>query len=77
MPNNGLIRYYVALSNERILVTTTRALSDVLSHNSNDFGKSNLSKFAIKRFTGNGLGFLEGNEHKVSKERTSKTFVLY
>ncbi|KAF5004819.1 hypothetical protein FDECE_8696 [Fusarium decemcellulare] len=74
VPNDGLIRYYVAMSNERILVTSTRGLSDVLSHHSNDFGKSNLSKFAIQRFTGNGLGFLEGNDHKIQRKNLMPAF---
>ncbi|KAK8126999.1 cytochrome P450 monooxygenase, partial [Apiospora kogelbergensis] len=71
VPNQGLIRYYVALSNERILVTSPQGLSEILSSKSYDFGKSNLSKFAIKRFTGNGLGFLDGDEHKVGSLRKS------
>ncbi|KAF0637667.1 hypothetical protein FPSE5266_20286 [Fusarium pseudograminearum] len=74
VPNSGLIRYYVAMSNERILVTNTRALSDVLTNHSHDFGKSNLAKFALKRLTGNGLGFLEGNEHKVHRKNLMPAF---
>ncbi|KAM0188787.1 hypothetical protein ACHAPI_010396 [Fusarium lateritium] len=46
----------------------------MLSHNSNDFRKSNLSKFTIKRFTGNRLGFLEGNKHKVQRKNLMPAF---
>jgi hypothetical protein len=65
IPNDGLIRYYVALSNERLLVTSPKGLSEVLVHGAYDFTKTNLVKFAIQRFTGNGLGFLDGEEHRV------------
>ncbi|KAE8163277.1 cytochrome P450 [Aspergillus tamarii] len=67
IPNNGLIRYYVALSNERLLVTSPKGLSEVLVHGAYDYTKTNLARFAIQRFTGNGLGFLDGEEHRIQK----------
>ncbi|KAE8403348.1 cytochrome P450 [Aspergillus pseudonomiae] len=68
IPNNGLIRYYVALSNERLLVTSPKGLSEVLVHGAYDYTKTNLARFAIQRFTGNGLGFLDGEEHRMQKK---------
>jgi hypothetical protein len=65
VPNDGLVRYYAAFSNERLLVTSPKAISEVLVNGAYIFKKTNLATFIIKRFTGNGLGFLDGEEDQV------------
>lgn len=42
-----------------------KGLSEVLVHGAYNFTKTNLAKFAIQHFTGNGLGFLDSEEHRV------------
>jgi hypothetical protein len=74
IPNDGLIRYYGFLSQERILITSTKGFKEVLVHMGYDFTKTFQMKFAISRFTGEGLGYSEGDEHRV---RFSKVEVKY
>ncbi|KAE8378088.1 hypothetical protein BDV26DRAFT_292567 [Aspergillus bertholletiae] len=59
---------YVALSNERLLVTSPKGLSELLVHGAYDYTKTNLARLAIQLFTGNGLGFLDGEEHRIQKK---------
>ena len=65
VPNNGLIRYYGFLSQERILITSVNGFKEVFGQMGYDFTKTFPMKFAISRFTGEGLGYSEGDEHRV------------
>lgn len=65
VPNQGLLRYYVAFNQERLLVTSPKGLSEVLVQKAEDFDHPPLAKFAAMRVTGNGLQFAVGEEHKV------------
>ena len=50
---------------ERVLLTSPKALAEVLTTNSYDFVKPNLLKEGIGRILGMGILFAEGDEHKV------------
>ena len=65
VPNDGLLRYYICLSIERITVTTPRALKELLVEKANDFGKPDVTRASLEPITGVGLLLAEGDEHKV------------
>lgn len=65
VPNGGLIRYYMVGNLERVLLTSPKALSEVLVHKAYDFCKPELVQLQLRRVTGNGLLLAEGDEHKV------------
>lgn len=65
VPNDGLIRYYMVGNLERVLLTSPKALSEVLVHKAYDFCKPELVQLQLRRVTGNGLLLAEGDEHKV------------
>lgn len=65
VPNNGLIRYYMVGNVERVLLTSPKALSEVLVHKAYDFCKPELVQLQLRRVTGYGLLLAEGDEHKV------------
>lgn len=63
--NDGLLRYYLMLNLERILVTTPKALSEVLVHKAYDFEKPKRATFFLSMIIGYGLVLAEGDAHKV------------
>lgn len=65
VPNDGLIRYYIAGCLERVLLTSPKALSEVLVHQAYNFVKPEAVQAALARVTGIGVLLAEGNEHKV------------
>lgn len=65
IPNNGLIRYYSALSHEVLLVTSPQGLSEVMVQNVHDFDQTPLATLQAERLTGRGIQFLRGQEHRV------------
>lgn len=65
VPNNGFLRYYTALNLERILVTSPAAIGEILVQKGYDFAKPDQIKVALGRITGEGLGSVEGDTHKV------------
>ena len=73
VPNDGLIRYYIASNVERVAVVGTKALSEVLVQKAYDFEKPEMIRAALARVTGVGILLAEGEEHKVgsSSSRSS------
>ena len=65
VPNDGLLRYYISLSIERVTVTTPRALKELLVQRAYDFEKPDVARASLERITGVGLVLAEGDEHKV------------
>jgi hypothetical protein len=61
-----LIRFYSPLAQEKLLVTSPRAINEILVHHSYKFGKPAFVRAAIVPIAGEGLGIAEGNVHKVS-----------
>ena len=50
---------------ERVLLTSPKALAEVLTTNSYDFVKPDLLRAGIGQILGIGILFAEGDEHKV------------
>jgi hypothetical protein len=65
VPNNGLIRYLHLFNNERVLVTSPKALAEVLVTKNYEFVKPKFFRLNLGRLLGNGILFAEGDEHKV------------
>ena len=65
VPNEGLIRYRVLFNTERLLVTSPKALGEVLVQRNYDFVKPAQLRQAIGRILGIGILVAEGEEHKV------------
>ena len=65
VPNDGLLRYYITGSSERLTVTSLKALSEVLVLRAYDFAKTELVRNSLGRITGIGVLLAEGDEHKV------------
>lgn len=68
IPNDGLIRWYTALSHEVLLVTSPQGLSEVMTQRVNDFDQTPVAKLQAERITGKGIQFMNGDEHKVRYE---------
>lgn len=66
IPNEALIYYTFLFNAERILVTSPKALAEVLVHKNYDFIKPKQMVEGLGRILGVGLLLAEGDEHKVS-----------
>lgn len=65
VPNEGLIRYYMVGNLERLLLTSPKALSEVLAQKAYDFPKPEGVRQSLERITGYGVLLAEGDDHKV------------
>ena len=65
VPNDGLIRYTALLNAERLLVTSPKALGEVLVQKNYDFIKPAQVRNGLGRLLGVGVLLAEGEEHKV------------
>ncbi|KAI4139368.1 MAG: hypothetical protein L6R39_006324 [Caloplaca ligustica] len=65
IPNDGLIRYLNVLNEERLLLTNSKALAEVLVTKNYDFIKPSLVRAGLGRILGIGILLAEGEEHKV------------
>ncbi|EEQ32137.1 hypothetical protein McanMca71_005474 [Microsporum canis] len=74
VPNNGLIRFYFMLNRERLLVTSTKALADVLVNRSYDFEKTRALAASIGWVTGTGVILAEGDVHRVQRKNLNPAF---
>src|SRR6266516_3506910 len=62
VPNDGIIRYRVKFNEERIFLTSPKAIAEMAVEKSYSFTKSNRLKAITKQFLGNGLIISEGDE---------------
>ncbi|KAF3492360.1 cytochrome P450 [Arthroderma uncinatum] len=74
VPNNGLIRFYFMLNRERLLVTSTKALADVLVHRAYDFEKSRALVASLEWITGTGVLLAEGDVHRAQRKNLNPAF---
>ena len=65
VPNDGLIRYCGLLGRERVILTTSQALSEVLTQKTYEFIKPPSFTGPLGRMIGVGLVLAEGDEHRV------------
>ncbi|KAL1851995.1 hypothetical protein Daus18300_012350 [Diaporthe australafricana] len=68
VPNSGLIRYYMVLSHEILLLTSPPAYSEVMIQRVSDFDQTPTAKFQAERITGKGIQFMNGDEHKTHRK---------
>lgn len=73
VPNNGLLRYSHWFQ-ERLLVTNTKALGEVLVTKNYDFIKPPQLAKTIGRILGLGILFAEGEEHKLQRKNLMPAF---
>ncbi len=69
VPNEGLIRYLNLFNEERLLVTSPKALAEVLVTKNYDFAKPSMVRHGLARLLGVGVLLAEGEEHKVTDAR--------
>ncbi|KAL4922307.1 cytochrome P450 [Aspergillus aurantiobrunneus] len=75
VPNNGLLRYYVVGNMERVLVTTPKALSELLVQNAYKYPKPELMRRSLARIAGeHGILLVEGLEHKRHRKNLMPAF---
>jgi cytochrome P450 len=74
IPNDGLIRYRHLFNRDRVLVTSAKALSEVLVTKSYDFIKPDFVSAGIGRILGIGVLFAEGDEHKKQRKGLTPAF---
>ena len=68
IPNDGLIRFYLAGNLERMIATNPKVLSELLVQKVYDFEKPKIVRQSLGRITGeHGVLLVEGAEHKVGR----------
>ena len=78
IPNNGLIYYTTIFNRERLLVTSARALGEVLVQKNYEFIKPLQLRQGIGRILGVGILLAEGDEHKVGRSGVARhTMLIY
>lgn len=65
IPNDGLIKYLNVFNDERLLVTSPKALMEVLTTKNYDFKKPSMVRNGLGQILGDGILLAEGEEHKV------------
>ncbi|RMZ91535.1 hypothetical protein DV736_g1257, partial [Chaetothyriales sp. CBS 134916] len=73
-PNEGVIRYFHLFNRERLLLTSPKAFSEVLTIKSYDFVKPKLLREGLGRVLGIGILFAEGDEHKHQRRNLMPAF---
>ena len=76
MPNDGVLYYRWLFNEPRVLVTSPKALGEVLVHRSYEFVKPQRVRVGLGRLLGVGVLLAEGNEHKVTNELNEYNGVL-
>jgi cytochrome P450 len=76
VPNNGIIRYLTFFNRERLLITSVKALSEVLTTKSYDFKKPDQIIGSIGRILGIGLLLSEGDVHKAQRKSLMPAFAF-
>ncbi|UKZ79519.1 hypothetical protein TrVFT333_007274 [Trichoderma virens FT-333] len=76
MPNNGIIRYYWFFHHERLLITSPKALAEVLVTNNYAFQKPENVRTFLGRILGYGVLVAEGDEHKRQRRNLMPAFAF-
>ncbi|QYT02516.1 Cytochrome P450 [Trichoderma simmonsii] len=76
IPNDGLIRYYWLLNRERLLITSPKALAEVLVTNNYAFQKPENVRSMLGRVLGYGVLLAEGDEHKRQRRNLMPAFAF-
>lgn len=76
MPNEGVIYYRWLFNEARVLVTTPKALGEVLVQRNYDFVKPERIRNGLGRLLGVGILIAEGDEHRVGFLAGAKPFMF-
>ena len=76
IPNDGLIRYRVPGNQERLLLTSPKAISEVLVTKNYDFQKPAAFRWSLGRILGIGVLLAEGDEHKRQRKNLLPAFAF-
>ncbi|KFY07091.1 hypothetical protein V492_07464 [Pseudogymnoascus sp. VKM F-4246] len=76
IPNDGIIRFLSIFNRERLLITSPKALSEVLTTKSYDFVKPYEFSVGIGRLLGIGVLLAEGDEHKFQRKNLMPAFAF-
>ncbi|KAH9891411.1 cytochrome P450 [Xylariomycetidae sp. FL2044] len=76
IPNDGLMRYLGVFNQERVLVTGSKALSEILVTQNYNFAKPYSFRYNIGRILGVGVLLAEGDEHKVQRKNLMPAFAF-
>ncbi|KAI0447018.1 cytochrome P450 [Xylaria telfairii] len=76
VPNDGLMRYLGMANSERVLVTGSKALSEVLVTKNYHFEKPAALRYNIGRILGIGVLLAEGDEHKTQRKNLMPAFAF-
>ena len=74
VPNEGLIRYFGILNSERILITSSKGIRDVLQTNAYCYEKQYAHRTTLERMLGKGIVTVEGDCHKFHRKQMSRAF---
>ncbi|GLI76422.1 hypothetical protein PoHVEF18_004695 [Penicillium ochrochloron] len=74
LPNEGLIRYYIVGNLERVVLTSPKALSELLVTKVYDFEKPQTLRQSLRRIVGDGILLAEGDEHKLQRKNLMPAF---
>ncbi|KAI4135313.1 MAG: hypothetical protein LQ347_000766 [Umbilicaria vellea] len=74
LPNDGLIRYTALFNSERLLITTPKALGEVLVQKNYEFIKPAQVRNGLGRLLGVGVLLAEGEEHKLQRKNLMPAF---
>ncbi|KAK1991467.1 cytochrome P450 [Colletotrichum falcatum] len=76
IPHEGIIRYRGLFNQERLLITSPKALAEVLVTHNYDFRKPTAVRSSIGRILGIGVLLAEGDEHKVQRKNLMPAFAF-
>ncbi|KAL8632133.1 hypothetical protein Q9189_002157 [Teloschistes chrysophthalmus] len=76
VPNDGLIYYRFIFNADRILITSPKAIGEVLVQKSYDFVKPSFLRTSISQILGVGILLAEGDEHKQQRKNLMPAFAF-
>ncbi|EXJ90924.1 hypothetical protein A1O1_04030 [Capronia coronata CBS 617.96] len=74
IPNDGLLRYFHLFNRERLMITSPKALAEVLTTKNYDFIKPELVRAGLSQVLGVGILLAEGEEHKAQRKNLAPAF---
>ncbi|KAL4955457.1 cytochrome P450 [Aspergillus filifer] len=66
--NSGIITYRTIFNQDRLLLTSPKAIAEILVHNTYAYTKHPAERSVIGRFLGDGLTISEGDTHKLQRK---------
>ncbi|KAI9672958.1 MAG: hypothetical protein M1817_003122 [Caeruleum heppii] len=76
IPNDGLIRYLSLFNDERVILTSPKALSEVLTQKSYEFIKPPAFVQGLERLLGTGILLAEGDVHRTQRKNLMPAFAF-